>query len=402
MAAPIVFYVPGLYSSTLQKSSGCVPGGEWKMPHSLLRSLVTGNHGHSNLSLPITWTKDDNGVYVQDKDDIYADGCLRAVQSKLLNVLETLHRNGMIELHTIPWDWRRSFDEGEKCVSDKIMTVCQKMASGKRVIIMSHSTGAMLVWPIINKHPELFSAWINAAGCQQLTGNLFLREFSHGWDISYVRCLSKEVYFTFTGLYSYFQLPGEKWGGDGDSDLVDKNGNFVDRNDVDIYAVSTWEKYKLGIYGWKEGNGGCVTPEERQHLSHALAAAKRYREKTFFQGGKQYGTSLLDKDRSEYNNIRIICYGSIASQAHCGYEIDLDTHTMDVRESKCTTSGDGTLYAENWMNVPGDLDVEIVMAQEGSTHVTLVEDEKLHKLMIETFFQSDELAKVSASKLLGL
>ena len=126
MSAPIVFYVPVLYSSTLQKSSG----GAWKMPNSLLRSLVTGNHGHPNLSLPITWTKDDDGVYIQDKDDIYADGCFRAVQNKLLNVLETLHRNCMIELHTIPWDWRRSFDEGEKCVSDKIMSVCQK-ASGR-------------------------------------------------------------------------------------------------------------------------------------------------------------------------------------------------------------------------------------------------------------------------------
>jgi hypothetical protein len=78
------------------------------------------------------------------------------------------------------------------------------------------------------------------------------------------------------------------------------------------------------------------------------------------------------------------------------------THTMDVRESKCTTSGDGTLYAENWMNVPGGLNVEIVMAQEESTHVTLIEDDKLHRLMVETFFQSDELSKVSASKLLGL
>ena len=105
---PVVFYVPGLYSSTLRPSdggAGCLSDNQWNLPRSLMASLCKGNNGHKGLKLPITWSQQQdtkNGtIYVQDKDNVLADDCLYFIQDKLLNFLDTLHKNGMIELHKI-------------------------------------------------------------------------------------------------------------------------------------------------------------------------------------------------------------------------------------------------------------------------------------------------------------
>ena len=117
---PLVIFVPGLYSSTLHSTSssrgltGCFRD-KWNPPKSVLfPSLVKGNNGHPNLALPITWTKNKDGIYVQDQDEFEVHGCLVSVQDKLLKFLETLHTNGLIELHKVLWDWRRSFEEADR------------------------------------------------------------------------------------------------------------------------------------------------------------------------------------------------------------------------------------------------------------------------------------------------
>jgi pimeloyl-ACP methyl ester carboxylesterase len=139
----------------------------------------------------------------------------------------------------------------------KLCQFAKRHLGERRVIIMSHSTGAMLVWPIINKHPEMFSAWINARGCLQLTGNSLLKEFSHGWNVNFVKCLCpKRFILRLPASIPTFNCLVRNGAAMAILTLVDKNGNFVDRNDVDIFDVTTWEKYKLGIYGWKEEKGG--------------------------------------------------------------------------------------------------------------------------------------------------
>lgn len=390
---PLVIFVPGLYSSTLKsmsKSLGCLKK-DWNLPKSLAQSLVLGNNGHSNLSLPITWSKDESGRYVQDKDDIVADDCLVFVQDKLLNVLDTLNDNDLIDLHKIVWDWRRSFEEAEENVSSKIESICAN--DERKAIILSHSTGAMLSWPSISRHPEWFSSWVNAAGCLLLGSNTFLGDFQHGWYKSFVKLISKEAFFSFAGIYSYFPVQGEVMGGGDDSDLVTTDGSFPK---IDYFDIATWEKFKLGIFEWKSS----VTDAERTHLKHALDTAKRFREKNLVLGGKANEPSALHKDPSEYDHLKITCYGTELVQTHSAYEVDLETNTIDVSKSKITKKGDGTLYTTNWQVVPGGLKRDIVMAEVGSDHVSLVNDKKLHDLLVREFFSGDELKKASAIGLL--
>ena len=398
-AKPLVIFVPGLYSSTLEgKSSGGLMGclrDKWDLPFSLALSLLKGNSGHSDLALPITWTKDEHGVYVQDKDDIEPVGCLAFVQDELLHVLDTLHNNELIELHKVVWDWRRSFEEAESKIASKIESICR--GDFRQAIVLTHSTGAMLTWPTISKHPEWFSNWVNAAGCLLLGSNTMLGDFVHGWKKSFVNLISKEDFFSFPGLYSYFPVCGETWGGVGDSDLVKTDGSFLSWEDFNIYDIATWEEFKIGIFAWKDGE---VTEEERTHLKHSLATAKRFRETNFSQDGKGLEPTFLHKDPHDYDHLKIVCYGSNSLQSHSAYEINTETKMIDVSATKLTANGDGTLFSTNWQTLPGGLKGEIIEAEEGSNHVSLVNDSKLHNVLLDTFFHGDESKKLSATSLI--
>lgn len=181
MSKPLVIFVPGLYSSTLKSDASCFQPDSFDIPSSLLKSVLLGNRGHANLTLPITWSPDENGVFKQDQDDIYADGPMKSAQPKIFQRLELLAENDHIDLHYIPWDWRRSFEEAEEAISTKILSICKD--DDRKAILITHSTGAMLTWPTINTHPELFTTWINAAGCLLLASNLFAKEYFEGWPV---------------------------------------------------------------------------------------------------------------------------------------------------------------------------------------------------------------------------
>jgi len=110
----------------------------------------------------------------------------------------------------------------------------------------------------------------------------------------------------------------------------------------------------------------------------------------------------LDRDIGEYDHLKIVCYGTDKLTAHSAYQVDMDAKTVDVSESKLRAPGDGTLFASNWKTVPGGLKCEIIMAEEGSDHVTLVNDKKVQSLMVDSFFVDDEVKKASAKALLKL
>ena len=382
-----------MYSSNLRSTAGGCLRDRWNPPRSLLLTLSKLNNGHNGLKLPITWSKNNHGVYVQDKDDVEAAECLQFVQSGLLTFLDTLHINGLIELHKIVWDWRRSFEETEQEIAKKIETIC---SSSRQATILTHSTGALLAWPTISRHPEFFSCWINAAGCLLKGNNLFLSDFDRGYMMGSLRMLSKEAFFTFPGLYSYFAILGEEFGGTGESDLIDSDGKYYTPQEIDIHKVSTWEEFKLGIFGWKSQ----VTAQEREHLQHCLDTAKRFRQKTVLKGGNPHDSSFLDKDRNAYNHLKIVCYGTDKLKSHSAFEIDINNKTIDTSVSKLQASGDGTLFATNWQQVPGGLKREIVMAEDGSNHVSLVNDKKLRGVLLDNFFAGDELKRASAESLL--
>ena len=438
MSKPLVIYVPGLYSSTLKSDASCFQPDSFDIPSSLLKSVLLGNRGHANLTLPITWSPDENGFFKQDQDDIYADGPLKTAQPKFFQRLELLAENDQIDLHIVPWDWRRSFEEAEEVISTQILSICKD--DDRKAILITHSTGAMLTWPTINAHPELFTTWINAAGCLLLASNLFAKEYFEGWPVpgaEFINILGKKgmsltccflqnifykkylflirltfviilAFFTFAGPYAYFPVKGEVWGGDGVGDLITTEGkiigNFAGGNNdgVDLHDIETWKEYKLGIYGWKGEIGEEVTPEEELHLKHSLAVGKRFREKFLFRNGKEYTPSALDKPLSSYFHLKIICYGNDQFDTHSAYEIDMESKKIDVSESKVKAKGDGTLYTKNWQNVPGGLNVEVILSDPTSGHVALLDDDNLHKIMLDNFFPDDDVRKNEALKLLEL
>lgn len=372
---------------------------QWNPPKSLASTLLRGNNGHAGLRLPITWSQDENGVYTQDKDDLEAHDCIYFVQDKLLHTLDTLYQHGLIEFYKICWDWRRSFQEAVDYVEATIKSICK---DGQKAIVVSHSTGALVTWPTIDRHPEYFVGWINVAGCLLNGTNTFLKDFRYGYSLygGVLRMVAKETFFTFAGLYSYFPTEGEEFGGVGESDYVDANGKYYKHKDIDIYKVETWEQFKLGIYGWKKG---AVTLQEREHIQHSLDAAKRLRETILVKGGKNpHDPSFLEKDISEYSHLKIVCYGADKLQAHSAYQVDIDNNTMDVSASKLTAPGDGTLFNTNWQTVPGGLKRDVVLAEDGSDHVSLVNDAKLQALLVDNFFADDQAKKASARALLKL
>mmetsp|Transcript_2159 Transcript_2159/g.3206 ORF Transcript_2159/g.3206 Transcript_2159/m.3206 type:complete len:258 (-) Transcript_2159:1142-1915(-) len=256
----------------------------------------------------------------------------------------------------------------------------------------------MLSWPTISRHPEWFSCWINAAGCLLKGSNLFLDEFSNGYwyNKSPLHMISKEAFFTFPGLYTYFPIPGEEFGGEGTSDYVASDGTFFSTKDMDMHNVSTWEKFKLGVFAWKKQ----ATQEERDHLKHCLDTAKRFRQKNLLKKGDVNAASFLDNHPSAYDHLKIICYGSDKLPTHSAFEVNMEEKSIGTSKSKLTTPGDGTLFATNWQLIPGGLKREIIMAEEGSNHVTLVNDRKLQGVLLDAFFSGDELKKASAKSLL--
>lgn len=158
----------------------------------------------------------------------------------------------------------------------------------------------------------------------------------------------------------------------------------------------------MGIYGWKGEIGEEVTPEEELHLKHSLAVGKRFREKFLFRNGKEYTPSGLSKPFSDYFNLKIICYGNDQFDTHSAYEIDMENKKIDVSESKVKAKGDGTLYTKNWQKVPGGLDVEVVLSDPASGHVALLDDDSLHKIILDNFFPDDDEKKAEALRLLEL
>ena len=147
-------------------------------------------------------------------------------------------------------------------------------------------------------------------------------------------------------------------------------------------------KCKLGVFDWKTGE---LTEAEREHLKNCLEASKRFRTKNIVRPGKpDDDDSFLENERSAYDHLEIICYGTDSIDTHASYEVDLENNSVECSNSKLVTTGDGTLRSNNWKHVFGGLKKKIVYAEEGSNHVSMCVDAKLKEIMMELFFPDDE------------
>jgi len=393
---PIVIYVPGLYGSSL----GTLEGGirrKWNPPLSGIVCAAQGQMGHKDLSLPIAWDTNADGEYVQEEDDIFADGTLKVIQGRMLTFLETLHHNSLIDLHTVVWDWRRTFEETEKLVADEIATICSD--AGSKATLLTHGAGALVTWPTISKNPEWFSTWVNTAGWTLYGSTKHLKEHQLGLTHELMqliaskpilKALSEEAAFTFSGLYSFLPVQGEAvLEGQSETGLVKADGTPCTFGEIDLHNVFTWEQYKVGIFAWKKEE---VTLEEKAHLQYCLDAAKRFRKKHFVRNGNPSDPSYLENDVSSYDHLKIICYGNDQVKTHAAFEVDTDERTISVAKSKLTSMGDKSVPAASWQTIPGGLEREIVESKKKSTHMSMINDKKLRYLMKDTLF-ADSLSK---------
>lgn len=317
----------------------------------------------------------------------------------------------MIQLHKIRWDWRRSFEETEKHIASNLHRILS--TTQRKATIITHSTGCILSWPTINNHPEWFHSWINVAGAASAS-NILLHDFVHDWrysDAKMLKILSKEVMFTCPSLYGFFRVvPHETFRDDNgkttefvkissstNNNDSTENPVFVSNGDIDLYDVDTWQKYKLGIYGWKNHT---VTDEEREHLKNCLSTSKNYRLKHFVRGGKSDDDeSFLAHGKEKYDHLNIICYGSDKLDTHNAFAVDLDNYSVDETKTNNYTTGDGTVPSFGWKRIFGGLNRKIIHGEDGATHSSLLNDSKLQNIMMESFFQNEKQRKEIQSTL---
>ena len=388
----VVIYVHGLYGSVLvNNKTGRV---EYNLPTSLLRSAIFhGNRGH-NVALPTTWSKsstdNNNTVPVQDKDNLIPTVPLRYIHSGLLDCLESLRDSGSIELHTPVWDWRRAFEETEPKLANDIDAILDRHPR-RRAVLITHSTGALVSWPSLNRRPGDFSAWVNIGGA--LGGsNALVKELRNGWGApgaEFLRLFSAMTMCTFPSHFGFFvsHNDGERFGGptgkETDFFVVDKETGdnvFLTSKDIDLHNYEDWKKFRLGMYGWKGKDR--ITDEDISHLRHSLEAARRFRSKHYaIDGVSPDSDAYLLHDRSEYSHLRIINYGSDKSQTHLAYEVDIASKTVDLTKSGLTAPGDSTILSAYWRYIPGNLKTETILSEKDSLHIPMLGDEGLLDLI---------------------
>ena len=78
----------------------------------------------------------------------------------------------------------------------------------KKIIVMTHSTSGMLVWPSINRHPDWFSNWISVAGTHG-PGLVLSKDLRNGWFNGNMCILSPETLFTFPSMCGFFPVYDE-------------------------------------------------------------------------------------------------------------------------------------------------------------------------------------------------
>ena len=388
----VVIYVHGLYGSVLvNNKTGRV---EYNLPTSLLRSAIFhGNRGH-NVALPTTWSKsstdNNNTVPVQDKDNLIPTVPLRYIHSGLLDCLESLRDSGSIELHTPVWDWRRAFEETEPKLANDIDAILDRHPR-RRAVLITHSTGALVSWPSLNRRPGDFSAWVNIGGAMG-GSNALVKELRNGWGApgaEFLRLFSAMTMCTFPSHFGFFvsHNDGERFGGptgkETDFFVVDKETGdnvFLTSKDIDLHNYEDWKKFRLGMYGWKGKDR--ITDEDISHLRHSLEAARRFRSKHYaIDGVSPDSDAYLLHDRSEYSHLRIINYGSDKSQTHLAYEVDIASKTVDLTKSGLTAPGDSTILSAYWRYIPGNLKTETILSEKDSLHIPMLGDEGLLDLI---------------------
>ena len=427
--APVLIFVHGLYGCNLarRRDDGALSRSRaWLSLRTVLGACCDCNKGHASLALPTAW--DNSGGRVaghQSTDELVPAGPLEMGYGGLLRWMAAQRAAG-VDARSFCWDWRRALEESEARLAAFLAAL--ELGRGperRQVVLLTHSTGSLLAWPSVSRHPDWFAAWVSVGGALG-GGTTTLKDLSRGWKKGPARLLSAETSFTFASLYGFFLVSEpERESTDADADAEGRSGGghtgALDAAgaavEFDLYDHTQWQLHKLGLYAHraaanpKAPMGALLDDDEVTHLRNALAAGQRFRLKHFVRGTgaadrAEAGTSTADdggasrflaRPRADYEQLKIVVYGSDAhaTQRAWAYEQDcglsaggsINQQPMGSGQLRAdlpaavTRPGDGTIRSANWRKVPGDLPFTTVTSATG--HGALCNDTALHTLLAQ-------------------
>ncbi|GMI52276.1 hypothetical protein TeGR_g4200 [Tetraparma gracilis] len=267
-----------------------------------------------------------------------------------------------ISCTSFTWDFRRSLEEASAGFEAFVKTL-----GDSKIVLVTHSTGAMLVVPTINRNPSLFKAWYSVGGAIGPGPNAFDDALNQsntpGWRIQSpvnVCLLNQATRQTFTTLYGFHSA----------TDTAMQDAVTGKPIEGDLYDVAVWEKLLLGPWA----GGADVSQEMRDHVENALASCRGFRK--HLDGGEE----ILAHPASEYAHLKIVAYGSdsFKTVSVLNWREDKGVTTGDVAVWK---DGDGTIQGKNWRRAFGGMEPGEVVLSE-TTHAELPNDERLHELVL--------------------
>lgn len=370
---PVLIFVHGLYGCNLARRDSS--SRAWLSARTILRACCCRcNKGHTPLALPISWNAAGT---VQDADALEPAGPLEKGYAQLLRWMER-RRSAGGEVHSFCWDWRRALEESEYRLCAFLAGLDLGGGPGqRRAVLVTHSTGSLLAWPSVSRHPEFFDAWVTVGGALG-GGTTTLKDLARGWKAGAVRLLSPETNFTFAAMYGFFPVREpelESTDADADADGC-SGGGHTGALDVaagapvefDLFDHAEWEMHTLGLYAHraranpKAPKNALLVDDEVAHLRNALAAGQRFRLAHFVvgtgatdraaaaasvaaaavvdaaaaavvdadgsDGGADDADAFLARPRCEYEHLQIVAYGSDAHATQRAWEYQWDGGQM--------------------------------------------------------------------------
>lgn len=118
------------------------------------------------------------------------------------------------------------------------------------------------------------------------------------------------------------------------------------------------------------------------------------------RNGDPSDPSYLEKDPSEYEHLKIVCYGNDQIATHTAFEVNKEEKVISLAKSKATAAGDKEKSSLIWQTIPGGLEREIITAEQRSTHLSMINDKKLRYLLMENLFSKDDASRTRCEQIL--
>ena len=361
--------IHGLYGSELRspKSSSSLFGRggsvKWMSTGTVLSTFLFRNSsGHPGLAHPLL------GL---GQDDLETADLLMSYKGWQKFAFAT-NKSGKARVLHYLWDFRRPV----QLAVDGFDAFMDGLASSgvSPITLVTHSTGSMIAFPVINKRPSLFSSWFSVGGAIGPGPSALydLNVQGRGFFIDHplpTTLISATTLATFPPLFGFLSQ-------DSTCLVDDSTGEPVPGN---LYDVEDWVRLKLGPWSRAaDTTEPCVVSDDlKAHIKECLSVAQLFRRQL------DDGHARLVKPASDYRHLKIFCYG-----------VDHTPTVSKVRWSGArgsalrneghaeTTPGDGTVQGVNWRKIPCDLP-SVVVFGGNSAHSELPNEEKLHDLVLK-------------------